>query len=757
MPEGKASFGQRLRYERQKRRLSQEELAEALQTTKLSIIRWEKDQVQPRPFMERQIYEFFAKTAETFGVSSVKPVIWNVPFERNPYFRGRDDILAALHKALVNGGSIAITQHALSGLGGIGKTQTAVEYAYRFVQAYRAVLWVRADSPELLTSDFAALTHLLDLREKTATHQLQAIQAVKAWLQAQSGWLLIFDNVEDMRLLRDFLPSQFSGSVLITTREQVRRKSIRKLDVEKLNSRESLLLLLQRARFIEDESQLVSLVEGERLAAEQLCEALDGLPLALDQAAAYIEENQCSIGSYLSRFLRYRSSLLAWRSEQQDYPYSVAATWALSFKKIEEAHPASADLLYACAFLHPDTIPEELFSDGAACLGPHLQRIAGDALALDAAIRPLFSFSLIKRDRAKNTLIIHRLVQAVLQDRMSEDLYQEWVERVVRAINILFPVVEFSQWSLCERYLPHAQICATFIEQKHIAIPETVALLNRVGCYLRERARYNEALPILKLASTISEQLFGPQHLKTVEVLHNLAATYRDVCDHDAAKPLYERVLAIREQLLGLQHPATAATLDELGNLHHQLSAYSLAEQYYQQACEIYEQTLGGEDPETLRSFNNLAALYFAEGKFAEAEHLWRRILAVREQTLGAEHPDTARIVHNLALLSARQNRHAEAEQLYLRALSVLERELGAYHRYIATTLHNIASLYKAQGRYAEAELFWRRALSIRKYFFFIDPPATEKILGLLRELYEEQGLSLEIEHLTLEDTAATS
>lgn len=736
------SFGQCLRCERSRRKLTQEELAQALETSKLSIVRWEKDNVLPHPSMQRTIYAFFEKTPETFG--SIHRQIWHVPFERNPYFRGRDAELEWLHKALVADGSIAITQHALSGLGGIGKTQIAVEYAYRYAHLYTAVLWVRADSHQLLASDFISLTSSLNLKEKMATNPSQAIGAVKHWLQTQSSWLLIFDNVEDIDSLTEFLPTRRSGSVLITTRIDLGKRHIRKLNVKKLHHEESLSFLFLRAKLIEQESQLKNVAAAEYSAAQQLCVLLDGLPLALEQAAAYIEKNQCSVVEYLSLFQQYRSFLLAWQSEDKEYPYSVSTTWSLSFQKIEKENPVAADLLRVCAFLHPDAIPEEFFWEGAAFLGPRLQTLT--AFDFNAAMSPLFSFSLVKRDKETKSLLIHRLVQLVQQEQMGEDAARKWIARIVCAINALFPNSEFAHWPRCERYLPHALAVATLIEQKGIAVPESVDLLNRVGSYLKERSRYLEAVSILKIALVTSEQLFGPQHLRTADVLCNLAATYRELTRYDEARPLYERTLAIRKQYLGMYHQDTAKTLMELGDFHMEQSVYSLAATYYKQAQNIYEQTLGAEHPETLSNLNLLAGLYHREGRLEDAEKLWCRVLAARMRILGTAHPDTARVLQNLAILYVDKKRYDEAKSALWQAFDTLERTLGMYHRATATVLRNLAEVYTIQGQYEKAEMLWQRALVIRRHTLGEHHADTQLILEQLREFYQTQGLQAEVE-----------
>ena len=596
----KLSFGQRLHRERQKRKWTQEELAEQVGTSKLSIIRWENDRVQPHAAMECKLYEIFGKTAETFGVFIPK---WNVPFVRNPYFRGREPLLSSLHKALTEGAHV---EQALSGLGGIGKTQTAVEYAYRYAHEYEAVFWVRADSHELLTSDFASLADVLGLQGQAEGDQQRVISAVKYWLQTHTSWLLIFDNVEDIAMISAFLPTWHEGAVLLTTRVQVRARHIKNNDIKKLSQEESVRFLLLRAKLRENEDTPLEIAEEELQAAERLCRLLDGLPLALEQAAAYIEENQRSIEDYLHLYMQHRAVLLQQHSTMsgKDYPYSVATTWTFSFEQIERSNLAAASLLRLCAFLHPDAIPEEMIVAGAACLDTHLQSLVTDPFAMDVAIRTLLSYSFMRR-KAK-MLTLHRLVQAVIKDGMSRETYQEWVGRTIRVVNAAFPDGEFATWASCERYLSHAQVCVGLIEQENVSMSEAANLLNRVGYYLTKRTRYAEAEPLLLQALAIGEQLWGPEHLDTAAILNNLATVYRELCKNEEAELLYSRALTICEQQLGLLHLDTARTLSDMAMLHEQQSKYAEAEALAQRALLIREQVLGSQHPDTARSLDAL-------------------------------------------------------------------------------------------------------------------------------------------------------
>src|SRR5437764_8444399 len=207
---------------------------------------------------------------------------WNVPFRRNPFFTGREPIVAQVHSLLHAGKTAALSQPpAISGLGGIGKTQTAVEYAYRYREEYQYVLWVQANTSEALLTNFVALARVLSLPEQDTREQQITVHAVKHWLESHSGWLLIFDNADDLGMMRDYLPEGNKGHILLTTRAQAMGGLARKIELDTMEAEEGAELLLRRAGIIAHDAALDSASEADRAAAMAIVRALDGLPLAL--------------------------------------------------------------------------------------------------------------------------------------------------------------------------------------------------------------------------------------------------------------------------------------------------------------------------------------------------------------------------------------------------------------------------------------------------------------------------------------------
>jgi tetratricopeptide (TPR) repeat protein/transcriptional regulator with XRE-family HTH domain len=734
------SLGRRLLRERESHHWTQEQLAKKIGCTALSINRWENDRTSPRPDMINLLIEAFAKPPERWGMGILKH--WNIPYSRNPYFTERGQILLNLHKILGAENSVLSQTLAICGLGGMGKTQTTIEYAYRYANEYEAVLWVGADSRETLVSDFAKLAQTLDLREKEETDQFRMIAAVKLWLQKHRPWLLIFDNADELAVVSDFLPRQASGATLLTTRSQITGPHIKKTEMEKMSQEEGVTFLLRRITSSGDEEDPSKKVSDiEQRAAQKLWEAMDGLPLALDQAGAYIEAAQCSLTDYLNLYRHHPNTLLQERGGPiPEHPDAVATTWDLSFQRVEQKNPAAAELLRFCSFLSPDAIPEELITRGAAHFTSPLQAVAASTRLLDKAISTLRAYSLVKRDPTAHMLSIHRLVQAVLQDMLDEKESRSWAKRVILAVNAAFPHPEHDTWSQCERLMSHALLAAQYIERQQITSEEAGRLLHETASYLRDRARYSEAEPLYQRALRIRERHLGPEHLDLADPLNGLAELYRQQGKYEQAEPLFLRALSIREQHLGTEHPDTARNLNNLAILYWQQSKYEQAEPLFQRALSIYEQHLGADHLDTARSLNGLANLCQHQRKYEQAEALYQRVLSIWEQHLGVDHPYTASCRNNLAELYRQQGKYEQAAPMFQRVLAIFEQQLGPQHPDTARSLNNLAELYRQQGKYEQAEPLFLRALSIYEQHLVADHLDTAESLHGLAKLYQQQG-----------------
>ena len=516
-----------------------------------------------------------------------------LPYPRNPFFTGREDQLQAIHTALTSRG-----RAALSGLGGIGKTQTALEYAYRHQSEYDHVFWVRAEQETELITGYVALAKALQIPGHQQDDQQAIAALMKQWLAKNDRWLLVLDNADDLRQVRPYLPTT-TGHILLTTRAQALGDLAAKVEVTRMATDEGALLLLRRATVIADDADLATASDHDQALAHTLTTEMDGLPLALDQAGAYIEEQMLSLDEYLELFRTEKAELLQERGQlNPDHP-SVAVTFTLAFEKVAAASATAADLVRACAFLAPDAIPEEIFREGATAFEAPLSTLAESKLALSKAIGEAARFSLISRNSQTQTLTIHRLVQNVLRAAMDEAPQRQWAEQVVEAVTAVFPNAEFENWVQCDRLIAQAQATIQLIAHYGFS-SETVALLqSRIAYYYDSQGRDGDAEPLFLEALAMRKQLLGEAHPDVAASLNNLALLYDFQGHYGDAEPLYLEALAMRKQLLGEAHPAVANSLFNLGALRYNQGRYSEAQTLLLQAQPIYLTNLGPDHPTT--------------------------------------------------------------------------------------------------------------------------------------------------------------
>ncbi|WP_440955876.1 FxSxx-COOH system tetratricopeptide repeat protein [Methanosarcina sp. Mfa9] len=639
----------------------------------------------------------------------------NVPYSRNPFFTGREEKLEQIHEALLSNKTVALSQPvAVCGLGGIGKTQTAIEYTYCYNDEYKFILWVKADSDDSIISDFVSVAKILDLPVKDDSDQNLVVSVVKNWLRTNEGWLLVLDNADDPQVVENFLPPNPQGHILLTSRAQVfdNLGITNPIEIEKMLPEEAKDFFIRR-------TGRQNLDVSEIDALEELIQELDYLPLAIEQAGAYIHRMKSSFVEYLSSY-RKRGLELLEKSKVSAGKYlkSVATTWLLNFEQIDKSSKASADILFVSAFLNCNKIPFEIFIKGYRELGENLSsalfEAEADPLIFREVMEPLGQFSLIYTDYDKSTYDIHRLVQTVLKVQMDENTHKLWIERIIKAVNRAFPEVKYENWELCDKLLPHAQTCAEYIELWDIETEEAAELLNEISKYLYERARFEECELFLNRALNIRKIIFDPDHPDLAESLNDLAVLYKSQGRYSDAEPLYNRALVIREKILGSEHPDVATSLNNLALLYNSQGKYSDAEPLYNRALAIREKILGSEHPDVATSLNNLAALYDTQGRHSDAEPLFKRALAIKEKVLGSEHPEVATSLNNLAALYTLWGKNLKAKELFVRSINIMEKSKGEDHPDFLRLLENYAQLLIKMRKGREASKILKRVEYIR-------------------------------------------
>ncbi len=743
------SLAEAIRSARDQQRLTRAELAEMVGVKNVTTVqRWESGESIPERKHQRKLMEILVLDASLFE-DAEKAVqmdteqsphsYWHVP-RRNPLFTGRDDTLSILHAALASGTTAALTQaQAMCGLGGIGKTQIAVEYVYRYSDDYEAIFWIRADSPGSLISDYTDLAVLLDVPTPDEANQDYLVRAVKRWLREHTNWLLIFDNVNDFKVACNFLPTMKHGHVLVTTRAQDTGGIAKNIEIEKMPQDEGALLLLRRAGLLASDDPLDRASKADVELARHISDVMYGLPLALVQAGAYIRATGCDMAGYLDRYEKQRAKLLGRRDElNADYPESVATTWSLSFERVEQASAAAADLLRLCAYFYAEAIPEEMIIDAAHHLGPFLQAIT-DEIQLDDCIGTLRRYSFIQRNTQNKTFSIHRLVQAVQIDSMEQETQRIWAGRAVYAVNRAFPYVEVGTQQ-GQRYFLHAQACCLSIKQWHLTSLEAAQLLHKTGRYLREASQYAEAEPFCQDSLELYEHIPQAPKIELSHCCSDLALISEWRGKFAEAEAFYERAWSLCEGLYGTEHPETAAALSNLGLFYSKQGKYSQAEPRIKEALEVRIKTLGADHPQVANSRNCLAELYTKRGKDTEAEQLYKQVLDLYERTLGTEHPRVANVLNNLAGLYEHQGRLDQAEPLCQRALAIYEQQFGPEHHYLAYPLNTLAVIYEGQRKTSEAEALLKKALAIREHTLGTEHPEVAATLKHLALVYKAAG-----------------
>lgn len=700
------------------------------------------------PYLLYFLLPLLAASAVLFGWAAMRSLrqaksdtvsegIFIVPFT-DENFIGRETELARLDELFKTQSTVALT-----GISGVGKTRLAVHYAYQQKQRYPFILWVSASTKAILDDSFASIAD--ELKADPLLKQTEKIAFVKNWLEKKSNWLLVFDNADNTNeitneVLQKLVPAVPLGKILFTTQITTKNFTENLLPIGCLDKQAG-------ARFLwecigaDKQPTPTEISDAEAISTE-----LAGLPLALKQAAAYIETNQYVLPEYLQFYQQYAKELLDpdlnFHQQSITDHLSVFATLNLSFSRLPTE---SQEILSFCAIFRADSIPEEILTTAFEL----------DTFSLNKRLKPIFCYGLMARNSTDKTLSLHRLVQQVLLLNTDNEQKQVQVEQAITALNVLLPNVELKDWQQYDRLLFSGLACAQWIID--LPISNTVAgfLLNQMATYLQNaKADYSQAEPLYLNSLAIYEKTLGEEHPLVATSLNNLAELYRIQGKYTEAEPLYLRSLAIREKALGKDHPDVAISLNNLAVLYDSQGKPDKAEPLYQRSLTIWENTLGNDHPAVAQSLNNLAALYQNQNNYAKAEPLYLRSLEISEKTLGENHPAVAQSLNNLAALYQNQGNYAQAEPLYLRSLKIRKAILGKNHPSVASSLNNLASFYYVQGKYEKAEPLYQRSLEIWETTLGKDHPDVAQSLNNLAALYQNQGNCVKAKSLYLRSLA---
>jgi tetratricopeptide (TPR) repeat protein len=638
--------------------------------------------------------------------------IWNVPLERNPAFTGRGGLLGRLHKALNDrrGGPPRV---ALAGMGGVGKTAMAVEYAHAHRGEHEVVWWVRAEQPETLAADLAGLADRLELPEAGAAEQEAVLAAVRRWLAANGGWLLVFDNAEPTAAVIGSFP-EGDGALLVNSRDPAWRRQVTALlPVEVLDRAESVRLLRRRTG------------DHDKAAADQLAEALGDLPLALEQAAAYCETEQLPLARYLDLFRADAADLLG-EGQPADYTGTIVTTWALAMTKAGTRSAAAPDLLRLFAYLGPDKVPWDLLLPALSEDEEFPGSLGGlRAAELDRGLGALARYSLVRRSGPDAT--VHRLVQQVVRDSLDPAARRSWAGTVVDLLLLAFPHVgdQPDSWPTCQRLLPHVLMATRRAEHLGATGHATASLLNQVGVYFEGRGDLLDARSMFERALQIDQATNGPDHPDIAVHLNNLGTVLRDLGDLDGAKVHLERALQIDQAINGPDDLTVARDLGNLAYVLHDLGDLSGAKANLERSLEIGQATYGPDHPNVAIHVNNLGMVLRALGDLDGARAQLERALQIDQAAYGPDHPAVARDLNNLGNLLQDLRDLDGARAHYERALQIRQAAYGPDHPSVGIDGNNLGRVLEELGDLDGARAQYLRALRIFETAYGADHSST--------------------------------
>jgi tetratricopeptide (TPR) repeat protein len=627
--------------------------------------------------------------AQTIAISNLSP--------RNRNFTGREDLLATL--AIRFGDPAAASApvgQVLSGLGGVGKTHLALEYAHRHRADYDVVWWVAAEEGTSMAAELAALARRLGVAEVAG--QADMIDALWNVLRDGIRWLLIFDNAKHRGDLEPYWPA-IGGHVVVTSRDPHWAGLAETFEVGVLDRAESVAFLQSR-------------VDADVEVTGDLADALGNLPLALEQAAAYVGQTKITVEEYVG-LVRDRLPDVLHRGEPFAHKEPVATTWSIALDELSAGAPAAAELLTLCAMLGPDDIPRGLPAQRGTELPDRLRQAVADPLAYADAVGALVRFSLASaRD---DSLSVHRLVQAVVRERAGAIGERLWAARALRMIAAEFPFAsdEPASWPGCERLLPHALVVAGHAERLGVEPDRTAELLTAAGSYLAERFRLQDAATAFQRALTIDESEHGSQHPLVALDLGYLAAVAQSGGELREARRYLERAVAITSAAYGPDHAAVADARNSLGRTLQNLGEWPAARTELERALEILARIHSPDHPHIAAVRNTLGGVLQDLGDLAGARDQLERALAVDEAALGPDDPAVASIRGNLGRVLHQMGETNAARAQLERARDIDERRYGPDHPRVAVDLNNLGRLLHDLGDLAAARRMLERALEI--------------------------------------------
>jgi len=687
----------------------------------------------------------------------------------------------------------------LIGMGGAGKTQLALEYCQRMrdERRFRAIFWLDASSRNTLYSSMETTAKQLLPDREFGTRDAVVVLVKDVLSSWNERWLLVFDNLDDPEDLADilsFFPASRCGSILITSRLAGSKELGQSIEFDRMEKEEGLQLLLLSSGGDTDEVD----------AAEEILSLLGNLPLAIDQARAYISKRQLRLRAFLTEYERRKQSVMQetprfWQyrrmlpGKEKETSLSLLTTWEMSLQLLGVGEHATEleKVLTFFAFFNPVNIGERLFSndedDGNPTTSPmsifkdggHWNHMKYEDAVVKMQELSLLQFS--RSDESEITVSLHSMVSEWLRMRLDKGSQPTFLNAAISHLKCHLLSIGDSDYKTRQEGQAHLDViwrgveninlgdefleaCITFgvfysdqgrLKDAEMMLnralagiervfgpehPATLATVNTLGNLYSDQGRLEDAEMMYNRALAGCEKALGPEHTITLNIVNNLGILYFDQGRLKDAEMMCNRALASKEKVLGPGHMSTLNTVNTLGNVYANQGRLEDAEIIYKRALAGYENAWGPERTSTLTIVNNLGIVYKNQGRLKDAEIMFNRALAGKEKALGHEHRSTLDIVKNLGNLYSNQGHVKEAEMMYKRSLAGNEKALGPEHTSTLASVYNLGSLYNNQGFLEDAEIMYNRALAGYEKTLGPEHTSTLNIVNNLGIVYKNQG-----------------
>ncbi|RFU76226.1 tpr domain, partial [Trichoderma arundinaceum] len=704
----------------------------------------------------------------------------SIPFRRDPDFVQRGDVLDRIDQCC----SEPAGRVALLGLGGVGKSHLAIEYAHRIAAASNDlwVFWIHAATQARVEEGFRIIADTVKLAGRMQP-KANIPLLVQNWLSNEGNgrWIIVLDSADngevlygadwtgcDQRPLATYLPQSRNGSVIVTTRSRdvaykISGSNKNIIEVGPMAQTDALNLL-------ENKLGLVSNVDM----ANKLIQALDYIPLAISQAAAYIQARapRSSIQKYLAKLQESDHRMIKilehdagdkWRDGIASS--AVISTWQVSFTYIRSQRPSAADLLSLMSFFDRQGIPERVLnpprktpytttqgshsdetgdsdsegSDSSSNSDLHSDSSSDNDGGFEEDILMLRNFCLVGVNEEGDKFEMHRLVQlsikAWLKQIKQHDIFKQlYIERMAAS----FPIGEYENWATCQDLFAHIQVALDYRPNED-RLEEWATLCYNGATYARLQGRYEIAERMAGKSRKAREKKFGKDDILTLESISSLARVLSDKGEWEEAEKLDVQVMEARKIKLGADHPDTLTSMNNLALTYSNQGRWEEAEKLGLQVMEMSKIKLGADHPYTLTSMGNLALTYSKQGRWEDTEKLEVQVMEMSKIKLGADHPYTLTKMGNLALTYSNQGRWEEAEKLGVQVMEMSKIKLGADHPSTLTSMGNLASTYLNQGRWEDAEKLEVQVMEMSKIKLGADHPGTLTSMANLASTYLNQ------------------